>query len=224
MAVDAVIGCTCDNSRRSVKEIAVVNDSVIVESIQIAQGNWNKWRTVFEHGSLSGNPLLINPDLFAAFLGEYSVNRTIRAGAHEQFRQALAAESGQFPEAIRDDAGQGIDKLEEYLRPSFGTHDGKNRLVSALSKVAAFVRPERFVAWDRYAKRGVNVVLGLSASAPFNAYADYLATFDKAWNGQPGQGIRDYVARNAARGIDSQPRFLRRVLDVYLMKRGGRKL
>jgi len=95
--------------------------------------------------------------------------------------------------------------------------------MSVLSKVAAFVRPERFVAWDGFAKKGVNIVLESTASAKFNTYADYLAAFDRAWDGQPGQEIRDYVTRNGAQcAVESQPRFLRRVLDVYLMMRGGR--
>lgn len=94
-----------------------------------------------------------------------------------------------------------------------------------LSKVAAFVRPDRFVAWDRYAKKGVNIVLGHRASSPFRAYADYLAAFDEAWKGQAGTQIRDYLTRvGATDAVESEPRFLRRVLDVYLMECGGREL
>jgi hypothetical protein len=203
----------------------VLKDTLILESIQVARKNWNGWRDVFEHcGPLASSPLLADPFRFASFCKEYSVSRTIRRGTQNEFRLALA-EPPQFGEAIHDDTGHALDKLESDLRRRFGTHDGTRGIVSVLSKVAAFVRPERFVAWDRYAKKGVNIVLGRSASSPFNTYADYLAAFDHAWNGRPGQQIRDCLKRVGARGaVESESRFLRRVLDVYLMKCGGREL
>jgi hypothetical protein len=191
------------------------------KSIETAQENWNNWHDVFEHGA-SDNPLLVDPARLGAFLTEYSVRRTIRAGTHEQFRRALAAKSGRFLEAVQNDTGRELDKLEKSLRRKFGTHDGRNRIISVLSKVAAFVRPERFVAWDTYAKRGVNIVMERAASARFNSYAEYLAMFDQAWDGQPGQEIRAYTRNITAGAVETQPRFLRRVLDVYLMSRGGR--
>ena len=107
--------------------------------------------------------------------------------------------------------------------PRFGSKKGKNRIISALSKVAAFVKPERFVAWDRFAKEGLNIVLGRSASSAFETYSEYLAAFDSVWKGQPGKQIRDYVAKEYAHeAVECERRFLRRVLDVYLMTRGGR--
>lgn len=183
------------------------------------------WSAVFEHsGSVCANPLLADPDRFALFLRQYSVNRTIRSGTHDRFRRKLI-ESQQFLDAIHDDTGHTIDKLEENLRPDFGTHDGTNRIVSVLSKVATFIRPERFTAWDGYAKKGVNIVLERAAYSQINTYADYLAMFDNAWQGHLGEEIREIAASGAAQcALESQPRFLRRVLDVYLMKRGGRKL
>ncbi len=201
------------------------NTVPISESFSLARKTWDDWSGVFEHsGPISDNPLLADPSLFARFLKLYSVSRTIRSGAHDRFRRKLI-ESQQFLDAIHDDTGHSIDDLEGNLRTDFGTHDGKNRIVSVLSKVATFIRPERFTAWDAYAKRGVNVVLERSAYSQINTYADYLAMFDKAWDGHPGQKIRDYAANGVAQcALETQPRFLRRVLDVYLMKRGGRKL
>jgi len=75
------------------------------------------------------------------------------------------------------------------------------------------------VAWDRYAKRGLGVVLGDGAPSQFRTYAEYLKAFDQVWDGQEGQRIRNYLAgvdMNSA--VESEPRFQRRVLDVYLMK------
>jgi hypothetical protein len=175
-----------------------VRDSLIAESLQVARKNWKDWHDVFEHvGSVNSNPLLANYTRFASFLREYSVNRTVKAGTHDKFRCALR--SGQFLEAIRDHTGHALDELEATLRSEFGTHEPKRGIVSVLSKVAAFVKPERFVAWDAYAKKGLNIVSGRTASAKFNTYADYLAMFDRAWDGQPGQEIRDYVARAGAK-------------------------
>jgi hypothetical protein len=207
------------------KQPDILKDTRIKESVQIARKNWGGWRDVFEHcGPLSTNPLLADPARFGSFCREYSVSRTIRRGTQNEFRLALL-DPLQLLKAIHDDSGHALDELEGNLRRRFGTHDGTRRMVSVLSKVAAFVRPERFVAWDRYARKGTNIVLGRGASSPFKTYADYLAAFDQAWNCQPGQEIRDYLIRVGPHdAVESEPRFLRRVLDVYLMKSGGREL
>jgi hypothetical protein len=207
----------------------LIDDGLLPSLAEDGRRNWAKWRDVFEHGTpVRTNPLLTDPTRFGDFCKEYSVGRTIRGGTRNEFRIELCAPS--FSDAIRDDSGQAIDSFEECMRTRFGTvrtrigmHDDKpGRLVSVLSKVAAFVRPERFVAWDTYAKRGVNLTRNCAASRQFGSYAGYLEEFDKIWNGQIGQEIRDHAARTGAHGIETEPRFLRRVLDVYLMKRGGR--
>jgi hypothetical protein len=200
---------------------AMMADGLILKSIEIAHGNWNKWRDVFEHGTpFCTSPLLTDRARFAAFCKEYSVGRTIRKGTQNDFRLALCEPP--FSKALCDDSGGALDTIEEEMKKQFGTHNGSNRIVSVLSKVAAFVRPERFVAWDRYAKRGVNALRGRALSAGFKNYAAYLKEFDEIWIGRTGQQIRDHAMRTGARHCETEPRFLRRVLDVYLMKRGGR--
>jgi len=65
----------------------------------------------------------------------------------------------------------------------------------------------------------------MGASASFNSYAEYLAAFEQTWKGRLGQQIRDYLARvDTDSSVESEPRFQRRVLDVHLMRCGGRKL
>lgn len=192
----------------------------IGKAIECARKNWNDWRDVFEHGApIDTSPLLTVQTRFASFCKEYSVSRTIRRGTQDAFRRTLLGPD--FSAVIYDDTGHALDEIEMRLRSSFGTHNGKNGLVSVLSKVASLVRPERFVAWDIYARKGVNVVLGQKLS--FTAYADYLAAFDRAWNGSPGQDIREYITSNDPRAsaTDTEPRFLRRVLDKQLMEAGG---
>jgi hypothetical protein len=194
-------------------------DNLISTSVNTARRNWNDWRDIFEHpGSVADNPLLADQGRFAHFLREYSVRRTIRAGTHEQLRLKLAKSENVF----RYDTGDAIDNLERNLRDHFGTHDGRNRLISALSKVAAFIRPERFVACNSYAKKGLNIVRGRAASRKFDTHADYLAPFDEAWNGELGQEIRDHMKNDVQSKAEGEPRFQRRILDVYLMVRGDR--
>jgi hypothetical protein len=206
-------------------ELFTLDDGAILQSVQVARGNWGSWRDVFEHsGPTSENPLLASPKRFASFCKEYSVIRTIRAGKHDEFLSTLR-DSSQFKDAIDDDSGGTLDSLENELRRDFGTHDGTRRMVSVISKVAAFVRPERFVAWDKYAKKGVNIVLRRPASSSFSNYAEYLRAFEQVWDGEAGQQIRDYLTSvNTSFAVETEPRFQRRILDVHLMKCGGRKL
>jgi hypothetical protein len=206
-------------------ELLTADDHTIESAFTIARQNWNKWRVVFEHtGSIATNPLLADPgDRFRSFLNEYSVARTIRAGTHDRFRRELAS-SREFGEAIHDDSGHALDKLEYLLRPRYGTSSSPRQIISVLSKVAAFVRPERFVAWDQYGRKGINVLLGRNQNCPFTSYANYLKAFDDLWHGEPGKQIREFAAsRPAPAAAEIESRFLRRVLDVYAMKRGQRK-
>lgn len=164
-------------------------DDVISKSVQVARTNWADWRDVYEHtGPIRDNPLVADAGKFAKFCREYSVGRTIRHGTRNELRVTLS--EPQFSEVIQDDTGHAIDKLEIECRLRFGTRNGARRVTSVLSKVAAFVKPERFVAWDKYARKGLGAVMG--SSAPFQTYAEYLAAFDSAWNGPPGQRVRDY--------------------------------
>ncbi|HEV2233817.1 MAG TPA: hypothetical protein VGV68_10485 [Terriglobia bacterium] len=204
-------------------EEARISEACLKKCMNVARKNWNEWRDVFEHrGYLASNPLLADKDRFVRFLSEYSVGRTIWKGKREKLRMALTDHST-LRKAIQDDTGHALDNLERDLRPRFGSKKGKGRLVSALSKVAAFIKPERFVAWDRFARKGFNIELGRSDLSPFNNYSDYLAAFDSIWDSEVGRQIRNYVEKNDTHDQrEHEPAFLRRVLDVYLMKRGGR--
>ncbi len=191
-------------------------------SLAIARTNWAYWCDVYEHrGPIQKSPLFAENGRFAKFCKEYSVHRTIRAGAQDLFRQTLAAK---LPTAVEDDSGRGLDRLEAELRPRFGTRNGSRSMISAFSKVAAFVKPERFIAWDRYARGGLNRINGRTSSTPFASYEQYLRSIDDVWNGELGDGIRQYLAQNSEHAIERELRFQRRVLDVALMKLGGRQM
>lgn len=89
-----------------------------------------------------------------------------------------------------------------------------------------FVRPALFAPWDQFARKGANRVLGRPDAYPFNTYAEYLGVFNRLWGQErPGQDVRDYVTRNGTQSeVESEPRFQRRVLDLYLMQCGGFEL
>jgi len=186
-----------------------------------ARDNWLRWQDVYEYkGNITMNPLLAYEGRFASFLREYGVGRTIRKGRRDALRRELR-NSPEFRKALEDGDGQALDRLARDLGSRFGSR--RNAVLSALSKVAAFIRPERFVAWDQFARKGLKCVLRGCASSRLNGYSEYLAAFDTAWEGQAGGQVRDYVAKRGVRNdVEREPRFLRRVLDVYLMKRGGR--
>jgi hypothetical protein len=201
-----------------------LESNLIQDSIRIARINWNAWHEVFEHdGSIVTNPVLADEAKFIKFLREYSVGRTIRKGTRNKFRHTLI-NSCSFQNAINDDSGKSLVNCERELRPKFGTHVGANHITSALSKIAAFLRPDRFVAWDKFAKRGINIVLDRGVSYSYNNnYSEYLAAFDYVWNGPLGQEIRKLMESSAMRAVEQEPRFQRRIVDFYLVELGKHK-
>jgi hypothetical protein len=122
---------------------------------------------------------------------------------------------------LEDTTGNALDRLESALRVHFGTRGGKRGVISALSKIATFVRPDRFTAWDEYARTGLNIALGHPQSRSFSNYAHYIGDFNAVWSGPIGEKIRSITERVAESPVEKDLRFRRRVLDKYLMKVGG---
>ena len=188
------------------------NVTRIRKALGIARKNWKKWIDVFRHNSpISTNPLLAQQKMFASFCKEYSVHRTIRGGKQNDFRRTLQESPG-FRKAISAGCGRELDRIEGVLRKDFGTRNGRNHMIPVFSKVAAFLRPDRFVEWDRYAKNGLYRVLGPNASLRFKTYAEYLAAFDHAWRGRPGkfQAYADRATSPHRGAVEREPRFQRR--------------
>lgn len=193
--------------------------------VMIAAQNWLDWQDVFEYTRyVADNPLLTRHGRFKKFLGEYRVHRTIRRGTSDQLRTQLG--QSQFPLAamLNDATGQELDIQQDKLRVRFGTCNGQRRLISPLSKIAAFLAPHAFTAWDQYARKGVNIALHRPPSRAFGSYADYLADVNLLMTGEFGRLVRaacpnNYPTQHAA----EQGRFHRRVLDVCLMRLGGRQ-
>jgi hypothetical protein len=190
----------------------------------VARGNWHQYRAVYEHqGRLEDNPILADAQWFRAFLKDYSVMRTIRSGHHDAFREALRTAAVESPAKLDDVTGGVVDELDHEFRGNYGTHDGRT-IRSCLSKIASFLRPDTFIAWDTFARAGLNRVQGRAASRSFNSYRDYLKDVNEVLHREQ-ESILAVVDGSVPSPFAAEgQRFSRRVLDVALMRVGGRTL
>lgn len=197
-------------------------DQQVRLAVTWARGGWQEWRDVFEHGgAISGNPILADPVRFGLFCKKWSVARTIRKGRQAEFR-CMLRDSQEFATALNDRSGHELVDFERgAVRREFGTSGGTRSLVSAVSRLATFIRPESFTAWDQYARNGLNLVLGRSKNSRFDSYVEYLADFNRVWTGPHGELVRQMTEQPGTTGVEREPRFQRRVLDQYLMIVGG---
>lgn len=197
---------------------------IMWKDVHIAKANWKDWISVYEHdGAVEKNPLLNFPGVFSKFLGEYSVHRTIRAGTSNDFRKVLRSGDLGLSDKLSDSSGKGVDELEELLRWDFGTMNGKRGMRSVISKIAAFLAPAKFIAWDRFARKGIIRMLGRRTTYTYHTYAEYLSDVNFLLSGE----MKDHLISACQSNYQSQyssenNRFQRRVLDVYLMRIGGR--
>lgn len=197
---------------------------ITLKDMELAKGNWKDWIRVFEHaGAVEQNPLLTSPQVFSKFLGEYSVSRTIRAGTSNEFRKALSSGRVGLGDKLGDPSGKGVDELEEMLRWDFGTMGGRRGMRSVISKIAAFLAPANFVAWDQFARKGLTRMRGRRETHVYQTYADYVSDVNLLLNGEMKNAlISECQGHYPTPYSAEQDRFRRRVLDVYLMRMGGR--
>lgn len=117
---------------------------------------------------------------------------------------------------LNDSSGRCIDELEYLLRWDFGTMDGKRGMKSVISKIAAFLCPEKFVVWDKFARKGVACVRYSKLTHAYNEYSDYLADVNFLLNEKMQYDLNDACQKNYPTQYSSEnKRFQRRVLDVY---------
>jgi hypothetical protein len=202
----------------------------ISKQIKAARNHWADNRDIYEHdiSDLKSNPLF-GEKRFASFLHGSADERNIKKGRHDELRKALVAG---LTKALQDDSGNAIDNLEGDLRRRFSSHKPPQRVISIVSEIAAFLRPKRFVVWDRFAIRGLNRTLGRGASNRYKNYKSYLADFELAWTGEPGEQVREYINSNSREikgdmksdrlpnGLEKKPKFQRQVLGYCLTKVG----
>lgn len=209
---------------------------VAKNDILIPKENWLKWQKVFEHKSPATNSLLNDPNTFRDFVVEYSVARTIRKGTIDELRATLASDSTLA--FLSDPSGKELDKADIKLRRRFGTMEGRRGIRSMLSKVAAFLAPDDFIAFDQYALRGVrrvrrhrvNELKEQGAAIPdtlrekIESYADYLRSMNELLDGPLGTQIKKACAGHyPSDAAAKKNRFHRRVLDIYLSRLGDRE-
>jgi len=200
--------------------------------VSVAAKNWKNWQNVFEHlGPFENNPLL-NQKEFYKFLHEYSVGRTIEGGKRALFLDYLKSPTSPLTRILSDPSGKQLDSELKEIKTTFGAKvkRSKNNLHpvqrtprSLLSKVASFLEPGSFIAWDTYACKGLNLAMNRPRGVPFRDYATYRKDVAYLMFSSLGTLIRKacaghYPSRHAMMG----DRFHLRVLDVYLMRQGGR--
>ena len=199
-----------------------MNQSEFDWALSMAVQNWAEWRSDFEYAGndKSNLPVLRNPNRWAYFVWSYSVLRQLPAEAKAigmGIREQLN-DGDRLGDALADNNGQGIDDLGDWIAT---LHPALGRRRSLASKLAAFARPDRFVAWDRFAKSGAAALCNHSSN--YRSYQDYLTDIDTIWGGPLGAQIRGRVASHPFTSVPvAEVRFQRRVLDHYLMIRGGR--
>lgn len=204
-----------------------VQDKLIATAIkEVNTGTWN-WSHCFLHeGVYKRNPIF-EQAAWNNFCQKWSVGRTIRKGTRDQLRLHLV-QSKAFAEALKDRTGKKLGELAVALSAEYGAVNSRNKkpavILSALSKTAAFLKPKIFVAWDTYASRGLNLAHERPAGAKYlNGYPQYLTDFNRLWVGEYGERIRATLTAQRVQHADD-PRFSRRVLDLYLMNLAGREI
>jgi hypothetical protein len=127
---------------------------------------------------------------------------------------------------LSDTSGQVLDARESELRKQFGIMGNRGQargIPSAMSKIASFLAPHAFVAYDQFCQRGLNRVLERSPSYKCGSYREYISDINRILSGNIGARVRSACAdKYPSAYAAKRDRFHRRVLDVSLMRLGDR--
>ena len=69
-------------------------------------------------------------------------------------------------------------------------------------------------------RSGLNLEREQAKTATFKDYAQYLDAFDQVGEGMLGEQIQEMTSHAPQERVETEPRFQRRVLDLYLMNKG----
>ena len=181
----------------------------------IAALNWKNWRDCFEAGGkMLPERLLEDSDRFQEFIQEYGLWRYASAENRMRLRRWMTEED-RVGRLIAEKDGSGVDCLVQEMKDNGFTGER-----SFLSKIAAFARPDVFIAYDRYAKEGL-FELGVVQRKPGN-YVMYLEAVRKL-RCDIGKDIEKHLEGRSLPPKNGAA-FQLRVLDVYLMMSGSRKI
>ncbi len=173
----------------------------------------------------------IESEWFDKFVASWNVARTI---TKDRRADVLGYLNGTFRHAVaRNQDGSAVDDAANAIAKKKWTPNA-NEPLSLVSKVAFFLRPDRFVPVDRWARAGIKLFTPPGQAPADKTYKAYLTAFDKVYDGGHRAAIEQIAtsrwAKDLARlaGCDqailpSEP-FTRKVLDNGLMRAGGRPL
>lgn len=206
-------------------------DELLMRAAKIAEDNWRVWIEDFMHaGDPAEIPTLADPFRFCRFCRDYSLVRNANSNTVEELRRQLF-QSQEFANALSDASGKALEKLAQALPLKISAIDIERSL---LSKLAAFARPEVFVAWDRFSRIGTHYLCNYNAyphpvdeiplrsprkSAPYLFYDEYLTQVHTLMAGELGAQIEQFVENNFALPCS---KFVPRILDCCLMIVGNR--
>ena len=189
------------------------------------------WRGVRDYDGEISKLHLLNCDLcFGDFINEYSVGRGIAEGGQSELRKYLLSDN-RLAEAMKNPDGSGLDALAMELKKKQLTRNISRSLVS---KVAALAQPHVFIPYDSFARRGIAKVVKnnrdfFKAIPRKHGYKKYNETLE--WYNERVFVVLQHTSEEVKRehkplGKTSyKPRletFHRRIVDMYLMAKGGR--
>jgi len=192
-------------------------------AFSIASSNWLLWQDVWEHQGEPNNSPIFQQEKFLKFVSEYSVLRYVDENRRIEILNYIHDNYDLY--GIIDNLdGYGIGLLTDDIQENFGG----NRQHSFSSKLAAFLRPEVFLASDRFSKAGVrsyfeNQLNQRTPAAHYNNYVKYLTACNVIWERENPYIIEHLNIINGFENINTNNlAFQRRILDVLLMMHGGR--
>lgn len=129
------------------------------KALHYAEANWSNWRLCWTHqGDWRSHPILATQVWFGCFVWEYGLGRTFTRTDAAKIRK-LIRESESFKNAVEKGCADSLQAAVSEIMPL--KQNGKERRnTSLITKVAAFVRPEKFIAWDTYASAGLRKLKG----------------------------------------------------------------
>lgn len=187
------------------------NESQLEVAAFIAARNWEHWRCCYELPA-EELPICEDPKLFRKFFKEYGLLQGEKMKDRKRLRIWMT-KNGRLTMLTNKKDGSGVESLLDEMKGS-----GFMRHRSFLSKLAAFSRPDVFIAYDSFARKGL-VNLGVAEKEPQN-YIVYLEAVRKLQC-----DIRKDIEKHLEGRIiptKNNEAFQLRVLDVYLMISGGR--
>ena len=197
-----------------------VSSKEIQISIYRAALNWHEWSDCFEHkGALDELPVFSNPTRLKNFTHEYGLRWLGNESQRAKFAADVLANTN-FIKAIQQHNSSALDVVIEVVRDCVSN----NRQQSAISKLATFASPSYFIAYDKYSRQGLNLLLGRNKGFR-GSYAQYRLDVDKILYEEMGLSILVEMKKHDCVYINStatQNAFQLRVLDNVLMHMGGR--